>query len=98
MTPKNYPVNNYNDYHAHVYFEQETLAFATDLCEKAGERFGLTVGDIIQRPIGPHPKWSCQIMFTANDFVPTEGFPDLPRRLRRSEREGRGGRRPAVAR
>ena len=68
MTPKNYPVNNYNDYHAHVYFEQETLAFATDLCEKAGERFGFTVGDIIQRPIGPHPKWSCQIMFTANDF------------------------------
>lgn len=62
------PVNSHQAYHAHVYFEQETLAFATALCKQAGEKFALKVGRIHQRPIGPHPKWSCQISFGAADF------------------------------
>lgn len=62
------PVNSHQAYHAHVYFEQETLAFATAFCEQTGEKFGLKVGRIHQRPVGPHPKWSCQISFGAADF------------------------------
>ncbi|MBM7457122.1 DOPA 4,5-dioxygenase [Oceanisphaera litoralis] len=67
------PVNSHESYHAHVYFEQATLSFATSLCEQAGEKFGLKVGRIHQRPVGPHPKWSCQITFGAehfDEFVP----------------------------
>ena len=62
------PINKHNDYHAHVYYEQKTLEFASSLCEKAGEQFGLKVGRVHQKPIGPHLKWSCQIIFAAKDF------------------------------
>ena len=33
-TPKR-PVNAHQDYHAHVYFDQKTLSFATDLSQQA---------------------------------------------------------------
>jgi DOPA 4,5-dioxygenase len=62
------PVNIYDYYHAHIYFEAETVEFATDLCNKAGDMFALKVGRVHQRPIGPHPKWSCQITFSSKDF------------------------------
>jgi len=62
------PINIHDYYHAHVYFEQETLEFATELCKKAGDLFTLKVGRVHQKPIGPHPNWSCQITFASNDF------------------------------
>ena len=62
------PVNSNQAYHAHVYFEQETLAFATALCKQAGEKFALQLGRVHQKPVGPHPKWSCQIIFGAEHF------------------------------
>ncbi len=62
------PVNAHKAYHAHLYFEQETLAFATSLSEQVGEMFNLKVGRIHQKLVGPHPKWSCQITFGAKDF------------------------------
>ena len=62
------PINIHKAYHAHVYFEQETLEFATDLCKKVGESFGLQVGAVLQKPVGPHPMWSCQIIFAAKHF------------------------------
>jgi len=68
MTKLKPPMNRHDDYHAHLYFEQETLAFAKYLCEKAGDLFTLQVGRVHQKNIGPHPKWSCQITFTSSDF------------------------------
>ncbi len=62
------PVNSHENYHAHVYFESETLLQATSLCEQAGEQFGLRIGRVHQRPVGPHPKWSCQILFSSTHF------------------------------
>lgn len=62
------PVNTHKAYHAHVYYEKEELAFATALCEKAGERFNLEIGRIHQKLVGPHPRWSCQILFDSKDF------------------------------
>ncbi len=62
------PVNSHKAYHAHIYYEKETLQFATSLCEKAGERFNLKVGRIHQQMVGPHPKWSCQITFGSKHF------------------------------
>jgi len=62
------PINQYEHYHAHVYFEQATLDFANELCQKAGNLFGLKVGRVHQKPLGPHPKWSCQITFSSADF------------------------------
>ncbi|CAM3472801.1 DOPA 4,5-dioxygenase family protein [Parendozoicomonas haliclonae] len=64
------PVNIHKVYHAHVYFDQSTLAFATELCEQAGQKFGLKVGRVHQKNVGPHTRWSCQILFTFKDFEP----------------------------
>lgn len=58
----------HDHYHAHVYFEKSTLDFATDLCMKSGGLFNLRVGRVHQKPVGPHPKWSCQINFSSKDF------------------------------
>ena len=68
MSETRRPVNNHKGYHAHVYFEKETLEFASSLCKQAGELFSLKVGRVHQKPIGPHPKWSCQITFSGKDF------------------------------
>lgn len=68
MNIQKIPVNIHDNYHAHVYFEQETLEHAITLCEKAGELFSLKVGRVHQKPIGPHPVWSCQISFSARHF------------------------------
>lgn len=62
------PVNIHKAYHAHVYFEQETVELASSLCAEARTLFGLKVGAVIQRPIGPHPMWSCQIVFSTKHF------------------------------
>jgi len=62
------PLNVHENYHAHIYFEQETLEFATELCKKAADLFNLQMGRVHQRTIGPHPKWSCQITFSNHNF------------------------------
>jgi aromatic ring-cleaving dioxygenase len=68
MNKLKYPINIHDHYHAHVYFEQETLEFSTKLCQEAGDLFTLQIGRVHQKPVGPHPKWSCQITFSSNDF------------------------------
>ena len=62
------PVNSHNAYHAHVYFDHDSLAFASALCKEAGERFKLKVGRVHEKLVGPHPRWSCQITFGTKDF------------------------------
>ena len=68
MHRSNPPINVHEHYHAHLYFDQASLDFATELCLKAGNSFTLKVGRIHQKPIGPHPQWSCQITFSSDDF------------------------------
>jgi len=62
------PVNIHTYYHAHVYFDQESLSQAIELCELAGQLFNVKIGRVHQKLVGPHPKWSCQISFNSNEF------------------------------
>lgn len=55
-------------YHAHVYFGPDTVEQARRLCQQAGERFGVGVGRLHERPVGPHPHWSCQLSFDEAQF------------------------------
>ena len=55
-------------YHAHVYFDAVTLEQATLLCKQATEKFALQMGRIHERPVGPHPCWSCQLAFSSELF------------------------------
>ncbi len=50
-------------FHAHVYFDEATVEQARALCEEAAQRFGVTMGRMHERPVGPHPRWSCQLAF-----------------------------------
>lgn len=64
-------------YHAHVYFDADTLDQAATLCSEAGKTFPVTVGTIHRMPVGPHPRWSCQLAFEPErfgDIVPWLSF------------------------
>ena len=50
-------------YHAHIYYDASTLAQARALCERAAQTFALQMGRMHERPVGPHPDWSCQLAF-----------------------------------
>ena len=50
-------------YHAHVYFDAGTIDQARELCEQAAQLFPLKMGRMHERPVGPHPDWSCQLAF-----------------------------------
>ena len=62
------PSNDHERYHAHVYFDQATVEHASAICREAGELFGVKVGRVHERPIGPHPRWSCQLAFESSQF------------------------------
>jgi DOPA 4,5-dioxygenase len=62
------PANLYPEYHAHVYFEESTLDQAKELCIRAANELKVPVGHVHTRPVGPHPKWSCQFKFNNNNF------------------------------
>jgi DOPA 4,5-dioxygenase len=55
-------------YHAHVYFDATTLPQARALCEQAASLFKLKMGRVHERPVGPHPDWSCQLAFAPPVF------------------------------
>jgi len=57
-------------YHAHVYYDAPaTRERARKLCEAAGQRFTLTVGRMHDKPVGPHPRGSCQLAFAPEQLA-----------------------------
>ena len=55
-------------YHAHIYFSDATLAQAKALCQTAAQTFALVMGRVHEKPVGPHPDWSCQLAFKPELF------------------------------
>jgi len=55
-------------FHAHVYFDKNTVDKARELCEEAARRFGVKMGRVHEKPVGPHPDWSCQLAFRPDLF------------------------------
>ncbi len=60
---------NISGYHAHVYFDAATLEQARQLCEGAADLFSIKMGTLHQKAVGPHPRWSCQLTFTPQQFA-----------------------------
>ena len=56
-------------YHAHVYFDADSIETARHLCETARDRFGAVMGRMHERPVGPHPAPSCQLAFPPESFA-----------------------------
>ena len=65
-------------FHAHVYFDQSTVAKARALCTTCRDTFGVEMGRVHEKPVGPHPDWSCQLAFGPDkfaDIIAVDGSP-----------------------
>lgn len=56
-------------YHAHVYFDEDTVDAARGLRDRVSEAFDYSVGRFHEKNVGPHPRWSFQIAFKASEFA-----------------------------
>jgi aromatic ring-cleaving dioxygenase len=56
-------------YHAHVYFDAAEHDRARSLCEAAHKALGVVVGRMHDRPVGPHPRGSCQLTIGIDQFA-----------------------------
>ncbi len=68
MTTVQRPRNLHPRYHAHVYFDASTVGQARDLCQQAADLFGVPMGRVHEKLVGPHPHWSCQLSFDTTQF------------------------------
>ena len=59
------PIENF---HAHIYFDPPELERAKALASAARDRFGVPVGHFHERPVGPHPRGSCQLTVLPEQF------------------------------
>ncbi len=66
-------------YHAHVYFDAKTVDQARRLCTAAADAFGVEMGRMHEKCVGPHPRWSCQLTATAEQFAALLPFLALKR-------------------
>jgi aromatic ring-cleaving dioxygenase len=56
------------DFHAHIYFNPDQVEQAKTLGAAAHEKFGVPEGHYHLRPVGPHPRGSCQLTVPADQF------------------------------
>ncbi|MGV3512614.1 MAG: DOPA 4,5-dioxygenase family protein [Novosphingobium sp.] len=58
-------MQSFRDYHAHVYFNADEAADASALCTAMKDALGVAMGRVHSRPVGPHPRGSCQMTVPA---------------------------------
>lgn len=68
MSVANFPVNLFEHYHAHLYYDQQSWPMAEDLLRYIEQEMRYKVGRRHHKLVGPHPMWSCQISFNKGSF------------------------------
>ena len=56
------------DFHMHIYFDAGEVERARALAAKVRQHFDVGVGHFHTRPVGPHPRGSCQLTVQPQDF------------------------------
>ena len=56
------------DFHAHIYFDPDQLDAAQRLGRELQQRFAVLLGHFHLRPVGPHPRGSCQVTVAPKHF------------------------------
>ncbi len=56
------------NFHAHIYFDPEQAEQAKALGHAARDKFSVAEGHYHLRPVGPHPRGSCQLTVPAEQF------------------------------
>lgn len=59
------------DFHAHIYYDPDEVERARQLAAAAQAKFAIAAGHFHLRPVGPHPRGSCQLT------VPRDLFGDV---------------------
>jgi len=62
------PKNIHKLYHAHIYFDEATQALVERLRHAIEQAFSVRMGRLHTSLVGPHPMWSCQIVFDSTQF------------------------------
>ena len=62
------PSNDFERYHAHLYYDASTIAIARRIRFAATVSFNIEPGRIHEKQVGPHPRWSCQLAFDKDEF------------------------------
>ena len=55
-------------FHVHVYFDEKTHETARRVCHAVKTQFGVPMGHMHVKPVGPHPMGSCQLTIPADQF------------------------------
>lgn len=56
-------------FHAHIYFDADQLDEAQDFAAKAKALLDCPVGHFHEKPVGPHPRGSCQLTLSPQQFA-----------------------------
>ena len=56
-------------FHAHVYYDANTIGIAREVCEAARDRLPVQMGRMHEKAVGPHPAWSCQLALGRESFA-----------------------------
>jgi len=56
------------EFHAHIYYDENTFEQARLLCDAAHQKFSVDIGHMHRKPVGPHPCWSCQLTVRKEAF------------------------------
>lgn len=55
----------FEDYHAHFYFDADQAEEVGELCSSMRDALGVRMGRVHAKPVGPHPRGSCQMTIPA---------------------------------
>jgi DOPA 4,5-dioxygenase len=58
------------DWHAHVYFDAASRDAAWALRERIEKSFPIEMGRFHEKPVGPHPRFSYQVLFKPDQLAP----------------------------
>lgn len=63
-------VSDIKNFHAHVYFDPDTRETAERVRDALARRFGVRLGALLERPVGPHTKGMFQVTIEPEQFAP----------------------------
>ncbi len=61
-------MSDISGWHAHVYFDARSIETARRICETCRDTFAIEMGRVHEKPVGPHPDWSCQLAVPPGKF------------------------------
>ncbi|MEL6530116.1 MAG: DOPA 4,5-dioxygenase family protein [Pseudomonadota bacterium] len=62
----NWPIKGF---HAHLYYDADEVEIAQNFARAASEKFKLAIGQFHLKPVGPHPRGSCQLSMSPETFA-----------------------------